>query len=175
MYGTPLVYSKITSNQQTVTVSGIPNTYKHLMMIWTARTTDTQYGPQTRWTWNNTQISNGSNWTMFGAENNNSVDLQAYGPEGDFRQRAITRDDVSTNLFAIYRCIIPNYSTTSVTKALLIPDYHATFGQSSPQPTSTLVIANCLNTTATLSNIVFSTNQGPYKTGCTFAIYGLAV
>jgi hypothetical protein len=171
MYGVPLVFSKISSTQQTVTVSGIPNSYKHLIIIWTARTTDTIHGPQTRWTWNDTQVSNGANWAAFGAESGVTF-AASYGPEGDFRQRAITRDEFPEGSFCIYRAVVPNYSTTSVTKAILTSTTQLWAGPTNAP--SALIMANCLNTTSTLSSIKFGTNQGPYKTGSLFAVYGVS-
>lgn len=171
MYGTPILYTVLGSTSQTVTISSIPSSYKHLYFVWGCRTTDTIHGPQARWSWNNNDISNGANWSVYGTESTSTVQRESYGPESNFRQRSIMRDDNNSGLYTWYRNFIPNYANSNVNKMMLSQDL-GIFGLIS-NTLSQHIMVNPLNTTTNLSSITLSTNQGPYKAGSIFILYGI--
>jgi hypothetical protein len=81
------------------------------------------------------------------------------------------RDDNNSGAYSWYRNFIPNYANSNVNKMMLTQDL-GVFGTISTH-VSQHIMVNPLNTTTALSSITFSTNQGPYKAGSIFILYGI--
>jgi hypothetical protein len=170
MYGTPLINTSLSSDTNNWTISNIPSGYKHLNMVFVAKTAFTQHGPQLRWSWNNESSTN----THFNGLENVGQGF-VYGPEaGSFRQRGIMRGDAPATLFGYHRTFIPNYSNTSIKKTIWA--WHTTpFGGPLDGLTWNSITANCFDNTTGLSSIVMMDNSGnTLKSGSRVYIYGVS-
>jgi hypothetical protein len=169
MYGTPLINASLSTNTQNWTISNIPQGYKHLYIIFGAKSSLAMHGPQMRWSWNNESSTN----THYASFTNTSANV--YGPEaGSFRQRGITRSDAPSDLFTWYHIFIPNYSNTSIKKTIV--NWNA--GGFGDPLSATLDInrqANCFDNTTALTSIVLKDNwDNIWVAGSRVYIYGLS-
>jgi hypothetical protein len=169
MYGVPLINATLSTNTTNWTISSIPQGYKHLYMVFAARTAFTQHGPQSRWSWNNESSTN----THFaGLENGTGF---VYGPEaGSFRQRGILRGDGPTDMFWWYNFYIPNYSNTSIKKTISSWATGPFGGALDGLPWADR-LSNCFDNTTALSSLVLQDNSGSiWSAGSRVYIYGLS-
>jgi hypothetical protein len=168
MYGTPIFFAQLSTSTTNWTVTGIPQGYKHLEIMFGVRTDFAFHGPQFRWSWNNESGTN----THYAAVNDTAGFV--YGPEaGSFRKRAILRGDGPANMFVLYKTFIPNYSSTAIKKTIM--DQHiGPFGDALGATPNTALEANIFDNTTALSSITFMDNSGSVLSpGSWVHIYGL--
>lgn len=168
MYGTPIFFAQLSTSTTNWTVTGIPQGYKHLEIMFGVRTDFAFHGPQFRWSFNNESGIN----THYAAMNDS--DGFVYGPEaGSFRKRAILRGDGPANMFVLYKTFVPNYSSTSIKKTIM--DQHVgPFGDPLAATPNSAIEANCFDNTTALSSITFYDNSGSVLSpGSWVHIYGL--
>lgn len=168
MYGTPIFFAQLSTSTTNWTVTGIPQGYKHLEIMFGVRTDFAFHGPQFRWSWNSESSTN----THYGGLNTDAG--YVYGPEvGSFRKRAILRGDGPANQFVLYKTFVPNYSSTSIKK--MVMDQHVgPFGDALAATPDTTLEANCFDNTSALSSIQFQDNSGSVLSpGSWVHIYGL--
>jgi hypothetical protein len=151
MYGVPLINATLSTNTTNWTISSIPQGYKHLYMVFAARTAFTQHGPQSRWSWNNESSTN----THFAALENGTGFV--YGPEAG-----------SFNFY------IPNYSNTSIKKTISSWATGPFGGALDGLPWADR-LSNCFDNTTALSSLVLQDNSGSiWSAGSRVYIYGLS-
>lgn len=175
MYGTPIAWARLSTATTNWTVTGIPGGYKHLLMIWGARTEFLYHGPQARWSYNADTSNINTHFNAHLLEGGAAGNSFVYGPEtGSFRQRAISRGDTPTNMFTLYKTIVPNYTSTT-TKHTVNADYVGAFGWGAGTQTSIGTLTNIVDTTTGLTSIRFEDNSGStYSPNSWIAFYGLS-
>jgi hypothetical protein len=169
MYGTPIFFAQLSTSTTNWTVTGIPQGYKHIEIMFGVRTDFAFHGPQFRWSWNNESGTNTHYSTII-----NENELFVYGPEGgSFRQRSILRGDGPANMFVLYQTIIPNYASTAIKKTVLA-QHAGVFGDPLNSTPLSAIQTNVLDNTTALSSITFYDNSGSVLSpGSWVHIYGL--
>lgn len=176
-YGTPLANATVSTSAASYTLSNIPQTHKHLLVICTGRTDHNQFGPQFRIHYNGAATAAGSTYWSGHLLVNSGISGQTYGAEDFIRQRWTTRLDIPAGMYSTYMMLFPNYTSTTLPKQML-SWYVATSGAqaSAPYEANTLgngANADCINTNDALTSLKFFNSDGNYVAGNFISIYGV--
>jgi hypothetical protein len=160
------------SSQSTITFSSIPQTYKHLQLRMSTRSTSSNaYNAWFRWTING--VSTGGQYTeAYLAGNGSSISTYTSGtPTNDFESMYNPGSDSDSNVFGLYIVDFYDYANTSRYK--IVNSYNGVMGNASTTRLGLNTIGGYFNSTSAVSSITLSSNYGVWASGSKFALYGI--
>lgn len=160
------------SGQSAITFSGIPQTYKHLQLRMSTRSSGSNaFNSWFRWTING--VSTGGQYTeAYLSGNGTTLTTYTSGtPNNDFESMFNPGPDSDNGVFGLYIVDFYDYANTSRYK--IVNSYNGVMGNNSTNRLGLTNIGGYFNTTSAVSSITLSSNYGTWVSGCKFALYGI--
>jgi hypothetical protein len=171
----PTTYTKIAlvtlgSNQTTVTISSIPQTFTNLLLKCNMRGTTSSSYQSINMTFN----GDGSNvYSMTGIQSiaaaGDTIGITAGVGSSSSITNGSTANAAVANTYSITDISILNYISTSLAKQITINS----ITENNTNNANITQQAHCFNSTNAISSISFTPSSGQFATGSTFYLYGL--
>jgi hypothetical protein len=160
----------LTSNQSSITLSGIPSTYTDILILISARSTSTSATYDGLLVQINSLTSGNSYTEIFGYT---TGVLSARGQFGSTKNFVgwFSTANTTSNTFGSSETYIPNYagSTNKVISSTTVSENNATTSEAA----YTAAVAGLLSNTAAIDSLTFNFSGGSIVSGSRFDLYGI--
>lgn len=158
------------------TFSSIPSTYKHLEFRGFVRAASAVTTGQMNWTLNNDNGSSKYNNIQIYGDGTNNTTISASGNTSTRgRMLYIPGDSYNANVFSAVRLMIMDYTQTTINRSMIYQGGYNTNGSTlSPNPNQwTIAGSSGYASSTAVSTVSFTNDSGGWKSGTTFALYGI--